>query len=113
MQVHFSDVREFQEELEADKTKICRSIVRLTKMFQPRKLSPDIRHVYVIAGALVRSSLIELRVYCGVQRGSDVPQSKESLEKAEQIITQIEAWARSHEIEIRAGVFSPNGEAWQ
>ena len=113
MRVHFSDVREFQAELEVDKTRIYRSIVRATQMFQPTKLSPTIRHVYVIAGACVRSALVELRVYCGQDWGPNFPQSKEALEKADQIITRLEGWAQSQGLELRAGVFSANGEGWQ
>jgi hypothetical protein len=113
MKVHFSDVREFQDELALDKTRVYRSIVRVTKMFQPSKSYPTASHVYVIAGACVRSALIELRVYCGQHWGPDRPQSKEALEKADQIITGLEAWGQSHGLELRAGVFSPNGEAWQ
>jgi hypothetical protein len=113
MKVHFSDVREFQEELALDKTRIYRSIVRATKMFQPTKLSSTIRQVHVIASACVRSALVELRVYCGQDWGPDFPQSKETLEKADQIITQLEGFTQSHGLELRAGVFSPNGEAWQ
>ena len=113
MKILFSDLQEFQEELEADKTRIDWSIIRATKMFQSSKLSPTIRHVYVIAGASVRSALVELRVHCGQHWGRDFPQSKEALEKADKIITGLEAWAQSHGLEVRAGVFEANGEGWQ
>ena len=63
--VNFSHPEDFLEELEKDKDKVDRGIVRLVYSFTPSKLSPNIQHLSVVATALVAGQVYRLEHYCG------------------------------------------------
>ena len=63
--VNFSHPEDFLEELEKDKEKVDRGIVRLVYSFMPSKISPNIQHLRVVATALVAGQVYRLEHYCG------------------------------------------------
>lgn len=64
-QVKFSYLDDFLDELEKDKDKVDRGIVRLVYSFTPTKISPNIQHLSVVATARVAGQVYHLEVYCG------------------------------------------------
>lgn len=63
--VKFSYADDFLDELEKDKDKVDRGIVRLVYSSTPSKLSPNITHLSVVATALVEGQVYRLECYCG------------------------------------------------
>lgn len=111
MRIQFSDLKEFQEELTRDQDLIHRRLIRVTKLFQRTGETAN-RNIIVVAGALVPDEglLVELRVYCGTDWGKGLPISAETHERADKLIEQLEAWAKDHGIDVRAGMFLPDKE---
>jgi hypothetical protein len=101
--VVFNQVEEFIAELEKDAEKVERGIVRLTKIFEGTKISPNIHHVSVFATYTVEGQLITLKRYCGdiweLGQGRDT----EVIAKADGYLTTIEEACKRLNLEVRAG----------
>jgi len=117
--VKFNSVEEFSDELRKEKGNIERRIVRLTDLFTPSKLSPNIRLVQVIATFIVCAfpaalpaagpHIVRLERYCGdiwPLSGTAPPSEADlkTMERAKEVSEQIEAVCRELSLEVRAGV---------
>lgn len=102
--VLFNQVEEFTAELEKDAGKVERGIVRLTKIFEGTKISPNIHHVSVFSTYTVEGQLITLKRYCGdiweMEQGRD---EEEVIAKADGYIELIEEACKRLKLEVRAG----------
>ena len=104
--VKFTDAAEFTAELGKDWGLVERAIVRLTTVTRPaREVDiPELRHVSVVATALVDGRIVRLDRYCGQLWG--VPEGdKQVLELAGQVQRLIEEFCVEAGLEVRAGVY--------
>jgi hypothetical protein len=65
MKIKFSNLVDFIEELEKDKDKIERGIVRVNFERVDLTFSPNICHVFIRAECIINRNIIELREFCG------------------------------------------------
>ena len=113
MLVKFNSVGEFCDEIRKEKGNIERRIVRLTNLYTPSKLSPNIKFVQVISTFLVCAfpaalpaagpHIVRLERFCGDiwdPGGTD----KKAIEQAEEVSKKIEAVCQELGLEIRPGV---------
>jgi hypothetical protein len=103
--VKFTDAAEFVEELRKDLDLVERGIVRLTIRARPaREVDlPDLRHVSVVATALVEGRFVRLDRSCGETWGLD--QDKQVLELAEEVQRLIEEFCQETGLKVRGGVY--------
>ncbi len=65
MKIKFSNPVDFIEELEKDKDKIDRGIVRVNYEQAGTKMSPNIWNVFLRAECIIAGHIVELRSFCG------------------------------------------------
>lgn len=103
--VKFSHPDDFLEELERDKEKVDRGIVRLVYSFTASKLSPNIQHLSVVATALVAGQVYRLEAYCGdLWRIED--QDQPVHDKGMSVKKQIEYGCARLGLEVRGGAIA-------
>jgi hypothetical protein len=115
MKVTFNVVEEFLEELRLEAISpqaIPEGIVRLTVRYQQHKEVPFIRHVTVLAGVVIRATLVELRQYCGdiwdpVPHGSDDKESRATRDRVKSLLDRIATVATEVGLCARKGMFEP------
>ena len=115
MKVTFNIVEEFLEELRLEAVSpqtIAEGMVRLTVRYQQHKEVPCIRHVTVLAGVIIRETVVELRQYCGdvwepAPHGSDDKASQATRDRVKALRTRIEAVATEAGLCVRKGMFEP------
>jgi hypothetical protein len=111
MKVVFNVVSEFVEELREEATDpnvIAGRVVRVTVLYQGVRELPPLQSVTVVAGAVVRGTLLELRLYCGdIMPGA--PEWKESA-PAKQKVRETMDWLKSEAVQlqltVRKGMYS-------
>ena len=100
--VKFSDPEDFLEELQKDREKVDRHIVRLVYQVTPTKISPNIQHLSVLATALVADQVYRLEPYCGdlwrIER-----QDQPVYDKGRQVKEQIVVACAHLGLEVRGG----------
>lgn len=103
----FSDVTEFLEELGKDRELVARRIVRVTGMTRGVKDSPNIRHLFVVATALVTDELsetiIQLDAYCGQVWGIE-SQDAPVFAQTKKVQQQIQDGCQALGLEVRDGL---------
>lgn len=97
MKVSFSDVCDFLNELEREKTKI----VRVTAKEQP--INNGTSEMYLRAGFLVGENLNELNQYCGETFQGN--KSNEMRENYESLENEIREFCKAQGIEVRGGEY--------
>jgi len=102
--VKFNSAPEFLKELEKDKDKVERKIVRLVYVWTPTKFSPNIQHLSVVATARVEGLVYRLDRYCGDVWGIE-HQDESVQKKAEETSKQIEEGCLALGLEVRGGLF--------
>jgi hypothetical protein len=115
MKVTFNVVEEFLEELRLEAISpqaIPEGIVRLTVRYQQHKEVPFIRHVTILAGVIIRETVVELRQYCGdiwdpPPQGNDDKASKATRDRVTHLRTRIETVATEVGLCVRKGMFEP------
>lgn len=113
MLVRFNSVEEFCDELRKEKGNIQRRIVRVTNLYIPTRLTPNIQYVSVlstfIAGPFLDAApragetIVRLEHHCGdiwSRGGTDV----EALKKAEEVTKTIEKVCQELGLDVRSGV---------
>ncbi len=65
MKIKFSNMADFIEELEKDKDRIERGIMRVNTITQASSMSPAIQLVFVTAECIVGDHILSYREYCG------------------------------------------------
>ena len=107
--VKFNDADEFLEELGKNLGKVEQNIVRLTFSFTPSKLTPNIRHLQVLATAQVGRDILRLEHYCG-QVWEIGTQDTPVQEEAGRVHKQLEEGCERLGLEVRAGVLEEDKE---
>jgi hypothetical protein len=109
--VRFNDPDEFISEL-AKGPATLDSILRVTVQYKATQMTPAIQHISVIAGALRKYDgvlqLIELTRYCGDYWGREF--ERRALDKADEVMKQLERRAPVFGLTIRAGAYELNGK---
>lgn len=103
MKVHFNEPSEFCDELEKDKLKVDRGIVRTTFRFEPSKLSPNIHHVFALASYSVDGQVVEMEKYCGDTWGLHTGEDEKVHDRANNYIKTVESACQLCKLEMRAG----------
>lgn len=113
----FNSVDEFLEELK--KSQPCPTIVRVTFLFTPSSLSPNIRHLSVVSTFLLRGwvgaeqrpveDIVRLDKFCGDTWGLNGEEDKKVQDRAEAIFKLIEDVCKKLGYEVRAGVLEEAG----
>ncbi len=113
MKIKFSNLKDFIEELEKDKDKVERGIVRVNTVTQVSKMSPAVHLVYVLAECIVvdfiapgviSSHIIEYREYCGDLWGKGFECDEKTKSKVKELRSQLDAeFARLGITDIRGG----------
>ncbi len=109
----FSDLEEWSVELHKDVPD--RGIVRLTYVYTPSRVSPNIRHVLLVATHTVTRpggdphQVVRFERYIGDLWGLKEPDDL-VMERGEQLKAKLEAVCRSAAVsDVRAGIFEPPG----
>lgn len=106
--VRFNDVEEWSEELRKDLPD--RGIVRLSYLFKPSRISPNIRHVLLVATHIVTRpggpphQLVRFEKYVGDLWGLNQERDKEVMGWGEELKANIEAVCRDLRLDVRAGM---------
>lgn len=79
--------------------------VRLTNMFTPSPLAPNIRLVNVVATHVVAGQIVRLDCFCGDDWGENFEPTKKTHERAEAVHKKIREVCADLHIEVRAGIF--------
>lgn len=108
--IKFNHVEEWDEELQKDLPDRC--IVRLSYLFKPSRISPNIRHVLLVATHTVTRpggephQLVRFQRYIGDLWGTKETDDQ-VMERGEQLKAKIEAVCRQLGVDVRAGIFEP------
>lgn len=112
--VKFNDVEEWSEELRKDVPD--RALVRLSYLFKPSRISPNIRHVLLVATHTVSRpggephQLVRFEKYIGDLWGLNQERDKEVMRGGEELKARMEAVCRELQIDVRAGLIEiPDG----
>lgn len=108
MKVQFNEVEEFMEELDKDKTKIDRGIIRTTIRYVNTTGSPNIKSVIACSTYSVEGQVIELNEYCGDVWGLNNELDKAVVNIAEKFMTLIEETATEYGLDLRHGILEDN-----
>jgi hypothetical protein len=106
--VKFNAVEEWSEELGKDAPD--RGIVRLTYLYKPSRISPNIRHVLLVATHTVTRpggephQVVRFERYIGDLWGMKETDDK-VMERGEEIKAKIESVCRILQVDVRAGIF--------
>lgn len=109
--VKFNDVEEWGEELRTDLPD--RGIVRLSYLFKPSRITPNIRHVLLVATHTVTRpggpphQLVRFEKYIGDLWGLNQDTDNQVMERGEELKAKIEAVCRGLHVDVRAGIFEP------
>ena len=111
--VKFNVVDEFIAELEKEIgpgfCNIERGIVRVSYLNRETAVSPNIRHLLVVATAkLFTGDIMRLQSYCG-QIWNMEDQDKPVLQNAEEKLNKIREACQKLGLEVRAGAFEESG----
>ena len=104
--VKFTDAAEFVAELTLDGNLVERGIVRLTVVTRPARevVLPEMRHLSVVATALVGGHIVRMDRYCGKLWG--VPDADTKVAAlAREVQELIEGFCEEAGLEVRAGLF--------
>ena len=101
--VQFSDPEDFLAELEKDKEKVDRNLVRLVYQSTPSRMSPNIQHLSVLATALVAGQVYRLEAYCGDLWRIE-SQDQPVYDKGKKVKEQIASGCAKLGLEVRGGV---------
>ena len=111
MKVQFSVVGEFLEEIEQDAAQVEDGIVRVARQYQQTQ-TPPLMHLYVVAGVVVKSKVVELRQYCGQvfdakpdEHTREVNAKPEAF--AQEVIDRVTAAGLQLGFDVRKGYFEP------
>ena len=104
MKVKFNSPEEFCHEMEKDKAKIDREIVRTTSKYVVSKMSPHIHHVFALATYSVNGQIVEMEKYCGDTWGVNKDSDREVLDKSTETLAAIEETAGHCGCEVRSGI---------
>jgi hypothetical protein len=107
VQVKFSRVDEWLQELEREGGQVEDSIVRLTYRFEPTEIS-FISNMYLMAGFVVRGRLVYVRQLCGQRMQSapdDEPLTRATMQRSRELAAKIETALAQYGLQQRAGVF--------
>lgn len=104
MNVRFSVVEEFLDELRYEQHEVEDEIVRLTFNYEQMKGMSFVYHMSVIAGFVVRGKLVYLKQACGDVWKADETSVKVR-QRADDIAQQIEAHVEGMNLALRRGVF--------
>lgn len=111
--VKFNNVDEFIQELELSPPD--HGIVRATYIFTPSSISPNIRHVQVVATCFITregdaEQIVRLEKYAGDLWGmGDV--DERVMEKAEEAKSSLESKCRHLNLDVRGGMLESPAEA--
>jgi len=106
--VKFSDVDEWIDELHKDLPD--RALVRLSYLFKPSRVSPNIRHLLLVGTHTVTRpggephQLVRFEKYVGDLWGINPETDEKVRERGEQIMRKIESVCKDLKIEVRAGL---------
>ena len=111
MKVVFNVVNEFVEELRLeaqDPEAITERVLCLTNLYQGVKELPSLQSLTVVAGIVVRGTLLELRYYCGdVMHGApEWPSNKDARVKAKETVDWLKSEAVQLRLTVRKGMYS-------
>jgi hypothetical protein len=107
VQVKFSRVDEWLQELASEGGHVEDSIVRLTYRFKPTEIS-FISNMYLMAGFVTRGRLVYVRQLCGQRMQSapeDEPLTRATMQRSRELAAQIETAIAQYGLQQRAGVF--------
>jgi hypothetical protein len=107
--VRFNDSAEFITELMQSKDKIQGRIVRRTTRQTADARVPNIRHMTVVATAVVNDQIIMLEEPCGSLWGIGAKEDLQTKERVEKLHHTIESFCKEYKLECRAGVIT-NGK---
>lgn len=107
--VVFNAVEEFLRELETDKDVIERKIVRLANLYQQSKMTPVIRHLFVVATYKAAGEIVEFKQFCGDLWNME--QDKKVIERGIELQQKIEEACKRLGLEVRAGMYQEAGDA--
>lgn len=109
MQVNFTDVDEFLDELRKDAGAVDRGIVRVTHLYRTTLL-PMIRS-FVVATARVGDTVLQLEIGCGELLGHGGGEHNDKTHaSAAKIKAELEAGAHQLGLEVRAGMLTNHEE---
>lgn len=106
--VKFNDLEEWSDELRKDVPD--RAIVRLTYLFKTSRISPNIRHVLVVATHNVTRpggephQIVRFEKYVGDLWGLSQETDDKVIERGGQLHAKIEAICRDLQLDVRAGI---------
>ena len=111
MKVCFRIVEEFLEEIREDAALVEDGMVRVTRLYRDAQ-PPPLMHLYMVAGAVIRGKVVELRQYCGQvfavapdQYNREVNEKPEAF--AGEVIGRVRAESEQLGFEVRSGFFEP------
>src|SRR5712691_13134704 len=110
MKVVFNVVNEFVEELRLeaqDPEAITERVLCLTNLYQGVKELPALQSLTVVAGMVVRGTLLELRSYCGdVMHGApEWAGNKDARAKAKETVDWLKSEAVQLRLTVRKGMY--------
>ncbi len=91
MKIKFSNLKDFIEELEKDKDKVERGIVRVNTATQVSTMSPAIHLTFVLAECIIGNHIIEYREYCGDLWGKGFECDEKTRSKEKALRSQLDA----------------------
>lgn len=107
LRVSFNSVDEFLEELkeEAKAGSIEGNVVRLSNLYTNSGISPNIKHVALVATFVSNSHIVRLDRYCGDYWGINQASDQETTDKTKEFGDKIEAVCKELGLEVRSGLF--------
>ncbi len=110
--VNFQYENEFAQEMQLDKGKIDRGIVRLTYLQETTKRSP-LRLLYLVCTYTVNDQLVKLRRYFGELSGMDQETTRDSAIIQDGMIAYnlIKAKCMELDLEVRSGILAADSSS--
>lgn len=112
LQVSFNGVDEFIEELKKEagvgsieSSKIEGNVVRLSNLYTNSRISPNIKHVSLMATFVSNGHIVRLDRYCGDHWGINAASDQETIDKTKKYGDKIEAVCKELGLDVRAGLF--------
>ena len=107
--VVFNAREEFLKELETDRDRVERLIVRLTCLSQQSTMTPVIRHLFVVATYKAAGEIVELKQFCGDL--CNLEQDRKTIEHSRTLQQAIEEACKRLGLTVRAGMYQEAGAA--
>lgn len=106
--VDFTNVDEFCDELKLSPPD--HGIVRITYLYTPSSISPNIRHVQVVATCFITregeaEQIVRMEKYAGDLWGMEISDEK-VMAKAEEIKNTLESKCRHLKLDVRGGILT-------